>query len=109
LLTRAICTAIDIRDFNAALFVDTCPDKVEQVAADVGAAVRPKATALHRGIGSGVGGRPVGASVEGRGNVEMPNACEPVGRLVTTCSRTEESNRRAVRVRCRHVGIADIL
>src|ERR1700736_224374 len=109
LLTGAIRTAIDVRDFNPPLFVDSRPDKVEQVATDIGTAVCPKAAALHCGVRSGVGGRPVRTSVEGRGNVEMPNAGEPVRRLVATCGRTEESNRCAVRIGCRHVWVADVL
>ena len=92
LSASAVGAAIHVANLHPSLLVDGHVEKVEQVAADIGAAVRPYTTALHRVVWSYIRCRPVGSSVECIGNVEMPNAVEAVCRPVSSCRRTIEGN-----------------
>src|SRR6266446_5070970 len=92
LSTSAVSASIDVADLDASLLVNSHVEKVEQVAADIGAAVRPYTTALHRVVWSYIRCCPVGSSVKCIGNVEMPNAVEAVCRPVSSCRRAIEGN-----------------
>src|SRR5438309_7910869 len=83
LSASAVSTSIHVADLHASLLVNGHVEKVEQVAANIGATVRPYTTALHRVVWSNIRCRPVGPSVECIGNVEVPDAVETVCRPVS--------------------------
>src|SRR2546423_14514955 len=64
LRARTTCTAVDVADENATLFVYCNVEEVQQVAADVCAALRPDASALYGSAGRYIRCRPGLSSIE---------------------------------------------
>src|SRR5205807_7510433 len=78
---RAVATgaAVDVADEHSAFLINRHVKEVEQVAANVGAAVGPNVSALHRSIRRGVTSRPGQSAIERVRDVEMPDAIEAAG------------------------------
>ena len=99
---------VNVPDFYTALLVNGHVEEVEQVPTDIGPASCPYTTALHRSIRRGVGGRPSRSSIEGVGNVKVPNAIEGAGVSISGCRRAVEGNSGAVGVLCHGCGIPNV-
>src|SRR5207248_9045314 len=92
---RGLCAVaagatIYVADQYPSFFINSHVKEVEQVAADVGAAVRPNIPALHRSIGRRVTGCPGQSAVESMGDIKMPDALEAAGIGITSRRRAIE-------------------
>src|SRR5437773_11890997 len=96
----AVGAPIYIPDFDATLLVNGHVEKVEQVAADVRAAVRPDTAALQCIVRCSVSCCPSLSAVECIGNIEMPDAVETVCGAISGCGRAIEGHTSAARIAC---------
>src|SRR5207244_4398970 len=109
LRASAIGAAIHVTDFDATLLVDGHVEKVEQVAANVGTAVHPDATALHWCIWRDIDGAPGAATIESARDVEVPDPGEGIGRVIARSCRTIKRDRSTTVVAGSGCRIGDVL
>src|SRR5207247_3416083 len=76
--TRPVRASVNVADLHASLLVNGHVKEVEQIPADVGAAVTPDATTLHWVLRCHVVRCPMQSSVECAGNVKMPDTTEAI-------------------------------
>src|ERR1700756_2889928 len=100
LSTGAIGASVNVADLHPALLVNGHVKEVEEIAANIGAAVHPNATTLHRILGCHVGSGPVLSSIECAGHVKMPDTIEAVRRTIARCGRTVEGDCGAASLGC---------
>ena len=72
----AAFTAVDVTDQNTSILINRHIEKVEEIAANIGATFGPDTTALHRCLRSRIGCGPMHAAIECIGNVKMPDTNE---------------------------------
>ncbi len=98
--TGAIGASINVADLHAPLLIKSRVKEVEQIAANIGLAVHPDATALDWILRRRVGYTPMESSIECICNIEMPDTTEVVCCTVSGCSRTIEGHCGATCVAC---------